>query len=704
MRHFARILAAWAAFCPLALTARADLADEMIAHVIGRATSDASRARKLVDAARTMGSGDAAAVRLLERALEYAIKSARDAEGFRAGCDALDELQRRRPDGKDRWAEKRIELCRLAYQSSPVEARAVAGVALMKALDAWGGQAVAQRKWAKAVTLLSEAHRVAVATGRRGLYFERKKDAAEHFLKAERTLAALHGGGARGPKDARTRERMLRTLVVDLDDPQRARQHLGPGIGEVWTTYVPLAAGDLKGLPETACRELCDWYFKSLAVKAAPVARERMLRRARLYCRRLLDLHAAKDAVRLGADGRLSEIDRQLRLLDPVGSMLARLRYVDLMKLVDLDFDATEGCWLAAKGTFCSSSKSDGTLRFPVEVTGSYRLSLAVAKLQMAQDVAFTFPVADREVEMTMHEYYASADESPSSRYGPSRTRYRSSSGRVGEKVTWIRLQFEGLSKDRGGSCSKVVHPRYESRKWVPYAVDVAVKVTGERVQMAAMLNRQKWLSWSGSKKSLSSPRGGGGGSIGIRFDKPGVVVSAAKLRPTGGEVKFTRTGADTAWLDEAARGPRPASRCKATASRTARGPDRDSSKPPAVENAFDGDPKTRWSTGAAMRLGDWFAVDLGAETDVKGLILHAGAATDYPRGYRVYISADGRSWGRAIVTGLGTRSPTQIVFPKPVRTRHIRIVQTGRSYRYWWGIAELEVQTAARRPAAPTR
>ena len=429
-----------------------------------------------------------------------------------------------------------------------------------------------------------------------------------------------------------------------------------------------------------------------------------MLRRARLYCRRFLDLHAAKDASRLAGQSRLEAIDGQLRQLGPVGSMLARLRYVDLMKLVDLGLDATEGCWVAAKGTFCSTSRSSGTLRFPVEVTGSYRLSLAVAKLQEATDVAFTFPVADREVEMTMHEYYAPADESSSSRYGLSRTRYRSSSAGRGENVTWIRLQFEGLSKGRGGSCSKVVHPRYESRKWVPYAVDVAVKVTGERVQMAAVLNRQKWLSWSGSKKSLSSPRGGGGGSIGIRFDKPGVAVSAARLRPTGGEVRFTRAGADTAWPDEAARGVLSASRFKVSASRMIRGRDPGSSKPPALENAFDGDPKTRWSTGGPMRLGDWFAVDLGVEANVTGIILDAGTPDDYPRGYQVYVSADGKSWGQPIVTGRGTRNPTEIVFPKAVRARHIKIVQTGRSSRSWWSIAELTVQTAPLGSPALTR
>ncbi|MHC4168050.1 MAG: HEAT repeat domain-containing protein [Planctomycetota bacterium] len=64
------------------------------------------------------------------------------------------------------------------------------------------------------------------------------------------------------------------------------------------------------------------------------------------------------------------------------------------------------------------------------------------------------------------------------------------------------------------------------------------------------------------------------------------------------------------------------------------------------AKNALDGDRGTRWDTGRAMKPGDWFVLDLGVESEVKGLTLDTtGSVNDYPRGYEVYISFDGGNW-----------------------------------------------------------
>jgi HEAT repeat protein/type 1 glutamine amidotransferase len=108
---------------------------------------------------------------------------------------------------------------------------------------------------------------------------------------------------------------------------------------------------------------------------------------------------------------------------------------------------------------------------------------------------------------------------------------------------------------------------------------------------------------------------------------------------------------------------------------------------------AIDGDPGTRWDTGRTMKPGDWFVLDLGAESTIKGLILDTrNSSNDYPRGYEVYVSFDGGSWGKPVITGEGTNPLTQIVFEKPVRTRFIKIVQTGSSDSWYWSIHELKV------------
>ena len=112
------------------------------------------------------------------------------------------------------------------------------------------------------------------------------------------------------------------------------------------------------------------------------------------------------------------------------------------------------------------------------------------------------------------------------------------------------------------------------------------------------------------------------------------------------------------------------------------------------AQAALDQDAGTRWDTGRPMKPGDWFVIDLGAERSVRGVTLDAsGSANDYPRGYEVFVSFDGGGWGKPIVTGAAETVVTAIDFGKPVRTRFIRIVQTGSSESWFWSIHELKVQ-----------
>ena len=108
---------------------------------------------------------------------------------------------------------------------------------------------------------------------------------------------------------------------------------------------------------------------------------------------------------------------------------------------------------------------------------------------------------------------------------------------------------------------------------------------------------------------------------------------------------------------------------------------------------ALDGDPSTRWDTGRGMKPGDWFMLDLGLESTIKGLTLDTrNSSNDYPRGYEVYVSFDGESWGKSVITGNGTNPLTKIIFDRPVRTRLIKIVQTGSSDSWYWSIHELSL------------
>jgi HEAT repeat protein len=111
------------------------------------------------------------------------------------------------------------------------------------------------------------------------------------------------------------------------------------------------------------------------------------------------------------------------------------------------------------------------------------------------------------------------------------------------------------------------------------------------------------------------------------------------------------------------------------------------------ARRALDGNRSSRWSTDRAMKPGDWFVLDLGVESIISGLTLDTrNSRNDYPRGYEVYVSFDGGSWGKPVLTGKGTNPITEIKFGKPVQTRFIKILQTGSSDSWNWSIHELKV------------
>ncbi len=117
------------------------------------------------------------------------------------------------------------------------------------------------------------------------------------------------------------------------------------------------------------------------------------------------------------------------------------------------------------------------------------------------------------------------------------------------------------------------------------------------------------------------------------------------------------------------------------------------SSRKSEAKNAIDQKEHTRWTTGHKMRPGDWYALDLGNVFNITSVMLDAAKSkTDYPRGLEIFVSKDGKKWGKPVYHGKPAGTPTHIAFKKPLRTRHIKFVQTGKSDRWWWSIAEIKI------------
>ncbi|MGW0226741.1 discoidin domain-containing protein [Actinopolymorpha singaporensis] len=206
--------------------------------------------------------------------------------------------------------------------------------------------------------------------------------------------------------------------------------------------------------------------------------------------------------------------------------------------------------------------------------------------------------------------------------------------------------------------------------------------------------------TWRGTQDATASD--GTLGTTDVHFERPGKAALTVswdadllsrlnQVRVNGSWLGYSLpTGASL----QAPVASAPLPRTNWTATASASSPD----DPP--RQAIDGDPATRWSTGHGMTPGDWFQVDLGASTTFDELHLDTSASPgDFARGYEVYVSEDGKSWGEPVARG-GGATQLRVLFP-PVTGRYVRIVNTGSSGS-WWSIHEADVLAATGSGSGP--
>jgi hypothetical protein len=107
--------------------------------------------------------------------------------------------------------------------------------------------------------------------------------------------------------------------------------------------------------------------------------------------------------------------------------------------------------------------------------------------------------------------------------------------------------------------------------------------------------------------------------------------------------------------------------------------------------NMFDNHLSTRWSTGQAQAAGQYFTVDMTGARTFSRIVMDANGSGDYARGYQVFISNDGVTWGNAIAAGAGAGSVITIDFPQVI-ARYIKVVQTGSAPANYWSVHEFNV------------
>jgi len=110
-----------------------------------------------------------------------------------------------------------------------------------------------------------------------------------------------------------------------------------------------------------------------------------------------------------------------------------------------------------------------------------------------------------------------------------------------------------------------------------------------------------------------------------------------------------------------------------------------------ATGNAIDTKADTRYDTGSQQVPGMWLQIELPKPEKLAGVRLDAGKSTmDYPRGYKVEVSLDGKDWGSPLTQGKG--APLTDIDLPAVEAKFVRITQTGSAPGLFWSVHEMQI------------
>ncbi len=301
---------------------------------------DLEMASRLLDAARPGNHPPALTGALAAEAADLAAGAG--ATGHATAVAALELWIDAAPDGA---AEPRAKLVDL-YQAAYVRARGAAeradlGRALLEALLALADAEAETYDTTAAVAALRRAQGVARAV--RSPEAEVIQARLRHAVTRQRIQArteALAEAVAADAADAEARRTLVRLILIELDAPERAAEHLAPDADDVESKLVLLAAMTPDRLPERAALRLAEWY-EDLAADATPPAEPTMLERATLYYGTFLAKHTAADAERQKAEVALAAVEEKLRDLAEVGRTARR--EPQLVVLTRAEFDEKLG-------------------------------------------------------------------------------------------------------------------------------------------------------------------------------------------------------------------------------------------------------------------------------------------------------------------------------------------------------------------------
>ncbi|MGB2936871.1 MAG: LamG domain-containing protein [Phycisphaerae bacterium] len=286
---------------------------------------DVALAAELVKAAKTITGQPHFLALVCEKACEL---GAAHPTGYHTALEAADLLAEHVPEQLNVLEETLLPVRRWEYERARGLAKAEAGEALIASLLAVAGTRADGLELDEALRLCREAS--SVARPIRSTQLRLIEQAQKRFTEMKRTLGQvqrLKDVLANDAENQVTRRKIVELFLMGLDNPAEAAKYVDGLEDKALRRYVPAAAKGVEAAPELACIEMGDWY-REVAAGVKEWAKATLLKRARAYYARFLDLHEAEDLQRTKAMLAIKKVDAALSELGggpplPRGAVLA---------------------------------------------------------------------------------------------------------------------------------------------------------------------------------------------------------------------------------------------------------------------------------------------------------------------------------------------------------------------------------------------
>jgi len=302
--------------------------------------------------------------------------TATDPLGYSIAYQAMDELVKAQPDLKAQIDDKlTVMLERQSRTGSPAERQAAAGHYVNRSLS----QAESYEEAGDsehAITVLQKALPIAQIAGR-----ERAAELGGRMKELrvrqvwEKQASEMSTRLANNPNDAKTALELVRLLVLDMDQPDRAGRIVPKAQDAQLTAAVLLAAKQSDTLMPDQLVRVANWYHEQ-ALKASDTAKYVALRRASRYYGRFLKVYPREDASRLEVKLAFASVQKELSR-EP--APMPR-RVVDLLLLADPKTGAVAGTWASAGSSLLATSTGFAKLAIPYTPPPEYTLRLTFHK------------------------------------------------------------------------------------------------------------------------------------------------------------------------------------------------------------------------------------------------------------------------------------------------------------------------------------